>query len=366
MPINLPKKEFKIIRVLIVDDSSLIRKILTQILKTDPEIEVIGAAHNPYEARQMIYELKPDVMTLDIEMPRMDGLTFLDALMKHWPIRTLVFSSLTEKNSSLILSAYERGAIDVMAKPSIDINAGVELLSIELIERVKAVARAKLDPPRSIIFKNKSSKIISTKLSLEKTTHQILAIASSTGGTEALKVVLTQLPSDIPGILIVQHMPPVFTKAYAQNLSKICSFEVKEAENGDRVLPGRALLAPGDFHMELTRSGAFYYVKLHQEAKRNGTRPSADYLLNSVAKYAGKNALGVILTGMGKDGTEGLVAMKEAGSYNIAQDEETCVVFGMPKSAIQAGAIHEVCPLEKIPYQILREFKKRSINSSST
>ena len=358
---NLLKKETKIIRVLIVDDSSMIRKMLTQILSSDPDIEVVGAAPNPYEARQMIYELKPDVMTLDIEMPRMDGLTFLDAIMKHWPLRTLVFSSLTEKNSSLILSAYERGAIDVMSKPSIDINEGVHSLSIELIERVKAVARAKLTPPRSIIFKNTSPKIVNAPLSLEKTTHQILAIASSTGGTEALKTILTQLPSDIPGILIVQHMPPVFTKAFAQNLSKICSFEVKEAENGERVLPGKALLAPGDFHMELTRSGAFYYVKLHQEERVNGTRPSADYLLNSVAKYAGKNALGVVLTGMGKDGTEGLVAMKKAGSYNIAQDEETCVVFGMPKSAIQAGAINEVCPLDKIASKILHEFKKRSI-----
>lgn len=351
----------KKIRVLIVDDSSVIRTLLTKVLSADPEIEVVGTAPDPFIAREKIVELRPNVMTLDIEMPRMDGISFLTKVMQHFPVRTLIFSSLSPRNSVMALNAFAAGAIDVMAKPAIDVTQGLSTLAQEITARVKMVARANLVIPKSVAPVQSDFKSKPDATSLQKTTHQVLAIASSTGGTEALKAVLPLLPEDLPGTVIVQHMPPVFTKTYAEALQRICNFEVKEAEHGDRLVPGRVLLAPGNFHMELSRSGAYYFVKLHQEPMIHGVRPAADFLMKSVAKYAGENAIGLILTGMGRDGADGLLSMKQAGSYNIAQDERSCVVFGMPKAAIEIDAVHRVLPLERIADEIINQIKLRAV-----
>lgn len=351
----------KKIRVLIVDDSSVIRTLLTKLLSSDPEIEVVGTAPDPYVAREKIIALKPDVMTLDIEMPRMDGITFLGKLMQHFPVRTLIFSSLSQKNSATALKALEAGAVDVMTKPAIDVSQGLGNLALEITSRVKMVARANLTPQRPAPPVEIAQRPRTMNTALQRTTHQILAIASSTGGTEALKVLLPSLPEDLPGTVIVQHMPPVFTKTYAEALQRICPFEVREAQHGDRVVPGLVLIAPGNYHMELSRSGAHYFVKLHQEPLIHGVRPAADHLMKSVAKYAGANAIGVILTGMGRDGAEGLLTMKNAGSYNIAQDEKSCVVYGMPKAAVDIQAVHKVMSLEKIAGEVISQIKLREV-----
>jgi two-component system chemotaxis response regulator CheB len=347
------------IRVLIVDDSSIIRNLLTRLLSSDPGIEVVGTAPDPYVAREKIVALRPDVMTLDIEMPRMDGVTFLGKVMEHLPVRTVVISSLSTQGSETALRALEAGAIEVLAKPAMDVTRSLGEMAVEVIRAVKTAAQAKLVARSPSAASGLVKCPRSAPTSMARTTHQILAIASSTGGTEALKVLLPMLPSDLPGTLIVQHMPPVFTKTYADHLQNLCPFEVKEAEDGDRVVPGRVLIAPGNFHMELSRSGAYYYAKLHQEAPLHGVRPAADYLMRSVARCAGANALGVVLTGMGRDGAEGLKEMKAAGSLNIAQNEETCVVYGMPKAAVDAGAIHQVLPLERIAAELIRLFRAR-------
>lgn len=351
-------------KVLIVDDSSIIRTMYTKILASDPNLQVVGAAPDPYIAREMILAHKPDVMTLDIEMPRMDGLSFLEVLMKNYPVRTIVISSLSTRNSALALRALEIGAIDVMAKPALDVSAKLDAIREELVNRVKAVAGAKLPEKRLAPHADPAVHRPPVKLvrsALEQTTHQLLAIASSTGGTEALKHILPHLPADLPGTLVVQHMPPVFTRTYAESLARICPFEVKEAEEGDKVIPGRVLIAPGNFHMELKRNGAYYHVTLHQEPTLHGVRPAADYLMKSVAKYAGKNAIGVVLTGMGRDGAAGALEMKRAGAYTIAQDEASCVVFGMPREAIEAGGIDRVLPLNSIASELKRVFVDRDV-----
>lgn len=358
------------IRVLIVDDSSIIRALIKLFLASDPDIEVVGAAPDPYVAREMLLKEKPDVMTLDVEMPRMDGVTFLEKVMSsNMPVRTIIISSLSTKGSEIALRAFEVGAIDVMAKPAIDVSKSMEGLREEIISRVKSAARARIPTKRDFPVRSQAAAAASTapnkSQALSKTTHQILAIAASTGGTEALKTVLTKMPSDIPGTVIVQHLPPVFTQTYATKLQKLCPFEVKEAQDGDKVYPGRVLIAPGNFHMEIVRSGGYYHVKLHQQEMLNGVRPAADYLLKSVAKFAGANAIGVVLTGMGKDGADGLMAMKAAGSYNFAQNEETCVVFGMPKVAIEMGAIHKVLPLDDIADAIMHKIKTMDVVKAS-
>jgi two-component system chemotaxis response regulator CheB len=355
----------KKIRVLIVDDSSIIRSLLTKLLSADPEIEVVGTAPDPYVAREKLVALKPDVMTLDVEMPKMDGITFLSKVMQHFPTRTIILSSLSTHGSETALRALELGAIDVMAKPAIDVKQSMHEMGLDIVARVKAAASARFRTSLgSSAIKNLQRPAPISRGgndALAKTTHQILAIASSTGGTEALKEILPYLPSDLPGTVIVQHMPPVFTKTYADHLQRLCPFEVKEAVDGDRVLPGRVLIAPGNFHMELGKSGAYYHVKLHQEPLLHGVRPAADYLMKSVAKYAGNNAIGLILTGMGKDGAEGLRVMREAGSFNIAQSEDTCVVYGMPKVAVDCGAIHQSVALEDIAKTLIYQFKKRAV-----
>jgi two-component system chemotaxis response regulator CheB len=353
-----PKRK---IRVLIVDDSAIVRKIFTQELSKYPDIEVVGTAPDPYIARDKIVALKPDVITLDIEMPRMDGLTFLKKLMKYYPIPTIVVSSLTPKNSAMALEALEAGAVEVLAKPGGSYSVGD--MSVQLVEKIRAAARARLlrapsETPTVGIVKE------APKLSLTQTTHKIIAMGASTGGTEALKTVLTQMPPTSPGIVIVQHMPPKFTQAFAERLNSLCQLTVKEAQNGDAVIPGVALIAPGNYHMVLKRSGARYYVEIKDGPLVCYQRPSVDVLFHSVARYAGPNAIGVIMTGMGRDGASGLLEMKKAGAKTIAQDEETCVVFGMPKEAIKLGAVDVVAPLQDIPKVILnmlQEDKKEAM-----
>lgn len=347
------------IRVLIVDDSAVIRKLLEKIFSSAKDIEVVGTASDPYIARDKLVALKPDVMTLDVEMPRMDGISFLEKVMQHFPTRTIIFSSLAKTGSETYLRALEAGAIEIMEKPSIDVSQTLEALSKDIVEKVRAVAKARINPIKKIATPGVPVEKIKPT-ALARTTHQLLAVASSTGGTEALKVFLSGMPADIPGTLVVQHMPPGFTKSFADNLNAMFPFEVKEAVEGDQVVPGRVLIAPGNYHMEITRSGAFYYVKLHQGPQLHSVRPAADYLMKSVAKYVGKNAMGVVLTGMGKDGAEGLLDMKNAGAYTVAQNEETCVVYGMPAAAVALGAADKILPLDKIAGDLLQQLSKRN------
>jgi len=348
----------KKIRVLIVDDSAVIRKLLEKIFSSSPDIEVVGTATDPYIARDKLVQLKPDVMTLDVEMPRMDGISFLEKVMQHFPTRTIIFSSLAKTGSETYLRALEAGAIEILEKPAIDVSQSLESLSKLIVEKVRAVARARINPIKAPAYSATAvAKPKST--SLARTTHQLIAVASSTGGTEALKVFLAGMPADIPGTLVVQHMPPGFTKTFAENLNKMFPFEVKEAEEGDQVVPGRVLIAPGNYHMEIVRSGAYYHVKLHQGPALHSVRPAADYMMKSVAKYVGKNALGVVLTGMGKDGAEGLLEMKNAGAYTVVQNEETCVVYGMPAAAAALGAADKIMALDKIAGELLSQINQR-------
>lgn len=353
------KKAERKIRVLVVDDSALMRKMLSELISRDAGIEVVGTAADPFEAREKLVELRPDVMTLDVEMPRMDGVTFLEKVMQHFPVRTIVISAVTAEGSSLALKMLELGAVDIIPKPSLDVAGSLKSVSELLVSRVRAACHARLIPKLTSI-----KRIQAASMSGIEATDKIIAIASSTGGTEALKILLAGLPKESPGIVIVQHMPPVFTKTYAQVLKRLTPFDVKEAEHGDKVLPGRVLIAPGNFHMELFRAGLVYSVLLHQKPLMHGVRPAGDYLLNSVARYAGANALGVILTGMGRDGADGMVAMKKAGSFNIAQDEATSVVFGMPKEAIARGVVDEVLPIERMAEAVARYLKKMQKNGS--
>lgn len=345
------------IRVLIVDDSAVIRKMLEKICSSSPDIEVVGTASDPYIARDKLIALKPDVMTLDVEMPRMDGISFLEKVMQHFPTRTIIFSSLAKTGSETYFRALEAGAIEILEKPSLDVSQNLQSLSQTIVDKIKAVAKARLQSTKPVSAVVKPA---STSTSLARTTHQLIAVASSTGGTQALKVFLSGMPADIPGTLIVQHMPPGFTKSFADNLNAMFPFEVKEAEEGDQVVPGRVLIAPGNYHMEIVRSGAFYHVKLHQGPALHSVRPAADYLMKSVAKYVGKNALGVVLTGMGKDGAEGLLEMQKAGAYTVVQSEETCVVYGMPGAAVALGAADKILPLEKIAGDLLECVRQRN------
>ncbi len=346
----MQNKEKKI-RVLIVDDSSMMRRLLNDLLSTDPSIEVVGSAVDPYEAREKLIALKPDVMTLDVEMPKMDGVTFLEKVMAHLPTRTLIISSLTPQGSDLALKALSVGAIEVLAKPKLDLERGMDAMAAKIVESVKSAASASLAGLKFRDFQN--TKKTEVKLS---TTKKIIAIGSSTGGTEALKVLLSGVSIDCPGIVIVQHMPPVFTKTFAEVLRKITALDVREASHGDEIIPGRVLLAPGNYHMEVERSGANYRVSLNQKAPIHSVRPAADYLFSSVAKNVGANAAGVILTGMGSDGAKGLLEMKQAGSFTFAQNEETCVIFGMPREAIKLGAVNKVLPIQEIAAAVLQQF----------
>lgn len=348
----------KKIRVLNVDDSALMRQVLAALLAKDPEIEVIGAAPDPYVAREKIKALNPDVITLDVEMPRMDGITFLEKLMRGHPMPVIMVSSLTEAGCETTLRALELGAVDFITKPKIDLREGMEEVAQDLITKVKAAACANLkrqapgERPKTTSQASPAPARTGSQAMI-KTTDTIIAIGSSTGGTEAVKEVLEVLPPNTPPILITQHMPERFTKTWADRMNTLCRISVKEAEDGDSVLPGHALVAPGGYHMVLERSGARYSVRINQDPPVNRHRPSVDVTFASVARYAGANAVGVILTGMGGDGAKEMLTMKQAGAFTIAQDEASCVVFGMPKEAIKAGGVDKVLPLHEIAGAIL-------------
>jgi len=343
------------IRVLVVDDSALMRNVLTTLLSSDPGIEVIGTAQDPYVARDKIKALNPDVLTLDVEMPRMDGLTFLAKLMAARPMPVVMVSSLTEAGCDTTVRALELGAVDFFLKPKIDMQQGMQAKSRVLTSKIKIAAAAKVGHRRPPLKQNGTAHPKFAPSAMLKTTDTIVAIGASTGGTEAVRDLLTQLPPDMPPILVTQHMPEKFTKSFAERLDKQCRINVKEAEDGDRLITGHALIAPGNFQMALTRSGARYQVEINQGPRVNRHRPSVDVLFKSVAKCAGKNAIGIILTGMGGDGAVGMREMKNAGTYNIAQDEASCVVFGMPKVAIELGGVDEIAPLSEIAGHLLRK-----------
>jgi len=340
----------KKIKVLIVDDSAIVRKIFSEELAKYPDIEIVGAAPDPFVARDKIINLKPDVITLDVEMPRMDGLTFLRKLMKYYPLPTIIVSSLTPKGGKLTLEALDIGAVDVIAKPGGSYSVGD--MSAQLADKIRAAARARLIQAPARTETDRTD--MEAPRALAQTTNKIIAIGASTGGTETLKAVLTKLPHNSPGVVIVQHMPANFTTAFAERLNGLCQITVKEAKDNDAVIPGTALLAPGNYHMILRRSGARYYVEVKTGPMVHHQRPAVDILFKSTARYAGANAIGVILTGMGADGAQGLKEMKDAGAGTIAQDEKSCVVFGMPKEAIKLGAVDRVLPLENIAAEILR------------
>lgn len=326
------------IKVLVVDDSAIVRKILTEQLNSDPHIEVVGTAPDPYVARDKILLLKPDVLTLDIEMPRMDGVTFLRKLMKHYPMPVIIVSSLTPKGGEMAMEALQAGAVDVLCKSGAAYSVGD--MAQELVRKVKAARNARVKPA--------TISDAPKRLSMTKTTNKIFAIGASTGGVEALTAVLTALPANAPGTLVVQHMPAGFTASFAERLNGLSAVSVKEAEDGDNVIPGRVLIAPGGIHMMLSRSGARYYVLLRNGPTVCHQRPSVEVMFHSVAKYAGANAVGAILTGMGSDGAKGLLQMRQNGAHTVAQDEATCVVFGMPKEAIAKGGAENVKPLREI------------------
>ncbi len=343
------------IKVLIVDDSALMRQLLTEMLSADPCIEIVGTASDPYVARDKIIKLNPDVLTLDVEMPRMDGLTFLEKLMASRPMPVVMVSSLTERGCETTFRALEIGALDFVTKPKLDVATSMLDLSDELIRKVKGAASARVRH-RPVIEVGRAPVVKSSLGSdaLITSTHKVLAIGTSTGGTEALADILTRFPPDAPGVVAVIHMPPGYTKSYADRLDRSCQIRVKEAADGDRILPGHALIAQGDRHLEVHRSGAVYSVRVYEGEKVSGFRPSVDVLFRSCARYLGTNGVGAILTGMGRDGAEGLLAMRNSGAFTIAQNEASCVVFGMPKEAIAMNAASTILPLDRIANELLR------------
>jgi two-component system chemotaxis response regulator CheB len=338
-------------KVLIVDDSALMRQLLTQIIGSDPELEVVGTAGDPFAARDKIKSLNPDVLTLDIEMPRMDGLTFLDKLMRGHPMPVVMISSLAGKGADTTLRALSLGAIDYVSKPKLDVTNGTIEQAEEIVAKVKIAAKVKVRKPAASIALPAQSPGKTYHFSA---THKIVAVGASTGGTEALKALLSPLPADFPGIVIVQHMPEAFTHQFADRLDSLCKIRVKEARDGDHILPGHTLLAPGGHHMAVVRRGMEYAVHVYRGERVNRHLPSVDVLFSSCARSMGKNTLGVLLTGMGADGAKGMLEMKQAGSFNIAQDESTSVVFGMPREAIQLNAVDRVLPLGHIPDALLQ------------
>ena len=348
----------KKIRVLVVDDSAVVRRMISDALAADPEIEVVGTACDPYVARDKILELNPDVLTLDIEMPRMDGLTFLRILQQHRPMPVVIVSSLTQAGSQAAMAAMELGAVDVLAKPQSAWNLGE--LREQLAHRVKGAARARLTN-----FKTTATSPALTAAPGNYSPRQIVLIGASTGGTEAIKNVLTRLPDGLPGICIVQHIPPVFSRTFAERLDECCAFEVREAKHGDELKAGLALIAPGDQHLTVAWNGARYKVSLQQGPMLHHVRPAVDLMFES-AVSAGKNALAVLLTGMGRDGADGMKKLKTAGAATLAQNEETCVVYGMPRAAVELGAVDRVLPLDLIPHAILRALQDASETSATS
>jgi len=338
-------------KVLIVDDSALIRSVMSEIVNSQPDLEVVATAPDPLVARDLIKKHNPDVLTLDVEMPKMDGLDFLEKLMRLRPMPVLMVSSLTERGSEITMRALELGAVDFVTKPKISIQTGMRDYAEMIAEKIRAAARARI-APRSVTPKVASAPLAALRSPLISS-EKLIIIGASTGGTEAIREFLMQMPSDCPGILIAQHMPEGFTSSFAKRLDALCKISVVESAGNERVLPGHAYIAPGHSHLLLTRSGANYMTRIEQSPPVNRHRPSVDVLFRSAAQAAGKNAVGVILTGMGKDGAAGMLEMREAGAHNFAQDEASCVVFGMPREAIALGAAHEIGPLHGLPRMVL-------------
>lgn len=344
------------IKVLVIDDSALIRSVIKEIVDREPDMECVGAAPDPLVAREMIKLLNPDVLTLDVEMPRMDGLEFLERLMRLRPMPVVMVSTLTERGSSITFRALELGAVDFVAKPKLDIVRGMEEYAVEITDKIRAASQSrvrKIVTPPSVDAKLSADAILPSVVKRFSSTEKLIIIGASTGGTEAIKMILSNFPADVPGILVTQHMPENFTKSFAKRLDSQCRISVKEAEHGERILPGHAYIAPGHSHLLLKRSGANYMTDLNDGPPVNRHRPSVDVLFRSAANVAGANAFGIILTGMGKDGAQGLLEMKQNGSHTIAQDEESCVVFGMPREAIMIGGASEVRPLQDIARRTL-------------
>lgn len=343
------------IKVLIVDDSALIRSVMSEIIGSQPDMEVVGVAPDPLVARELIKQTNPDVLTLDVEMPKMDGLDFLEKLMRLRPMPVVMVSSLTERGSEITMRALELGAVDFVTKPKLSIKSGMQEYTDLIADKIRAAAKARIKPRAQHLAEASKGPVSELPMVRNPLTssEKLIIIGASTGGTEAIKNFLMQMPSDCPGILITQHMPEGFTRSFAKRLDGLCKIAVMEAAGGERVLPGHAYIAPGHSHLLLARSGANYVTKLDDGPPVNRHRPSVDVLFRSAATFAGKNAVGVILTGMGKDGAVGMLEMKNAGAYNFAQDEATCVVFGMPREAIAVGATHEVGPLNELPAKVL-------------
>jgi two-component system, chemotaxis family, protein-glutamate methylesterase/glutaminase len=354
-------------RVVVVDDSALVRSLLSAIIDAQPDLECVGAAADPLIAREMIRTLDPDVITLDVEMPRMDGIDFLAKLMRLRPTPVVMVSTLTERGADVTLRALELGAIDFVAKPKIGVADGLALLAHEITDKIRIASKARLRKPAplppagAVAAAPPSAPVRIGRLSTEK----IVFIGASTGGTEATREVLVELPADCPAIVVTQHMPPGFTKSYAARLDGLCRIRVAEAKEGERILPGHAYIAPGGLHLSVERSGANYIAKLHDTEPVNRHRPSVEVLFQSAARNVGPNALGIMLTGMGADGAKAMKAMRDAGSYNLVQDEATCVVFGMPREAIAAGAANEVLPIGQIAPRLIERLRSTAGMSAS-
>ena len=342
------------VRVLIIDDSALMRQLLSEFLAGDADISVVGTAPDPIVARQKIKALTPDVVTLDIEMPKMDGLTFLEKIMRLRPMPVVMVSSLTQKGADAALRALELGAVDYVGKPALDLRKGLSELADELIAKVKQAARARIRPLRH----DAEPVRVSTGIGYVST-EKIIAVGASTGGVEALHEVLAPLPADSPAILVAQHMPEAFTASFARRLDQRCAVAVAEARDGARILPGHVYIAPGNHHLKVMRSGANYLCRLHDGPPVSGHRPSVDVLFRSTALAAGRNAVGIILTGMGKDGAVGLREMRDAGAHTIGQDEASSLVYGMPRAARELGAVETELPLSRIPQAILTLCERR-------
>ncbi len=349
------------IKVLVVDDSAMVRQTMLEILNSDPQIEVVGTASDPFVAAKRLEEVVPDVITLDVEMPRMDGITFLKKLMSQHPIPVVICSTLTEEGAETTLKALEYGAVEIITKPKVGTRQFLEESRIRICDAVKAAAKAQV---KKLVT---SSIKVEPKLSADavipegpptramiQTTEKVVVVGASTGGTEALRIFLESLPQDCPGVAIVQHMPERFTAAFAQRLNSLCRITVKEARDNDSILRGQALIAPGNMHMLLKRSGARYFVEVKDGPLVRRHRPSVDVLFRSAARYAGRNAVGVIMTGMGDDGALGMKEMFDAGAYTLAQDEASCVVYGMPQEAVKLGGVHKVLPLQNLAPSVVR------------
>jgi two-component system chemotaxis response regulator CheB len=337
---------YLMIKVLIVDDSALIRTLLSEIIRQEPEFVLVGAASDAYAARDLVNQYGPDVITLDVEMPKVDGLTFLEKLMKARPTAVVMISSLTEHGAEVTIRALELGAVDFLAKPKLDIARGIEEYRADIVNKIKAAAQVKITK-----LSPRPSK--ATANLRFKTTEKIIAIGASTGGTEAISAVLTQMPVDSPGIVITQHMPPGFTTSFAKRLDSKCRIQVSEAQGGERIVPGHAYLSPGDKHLKVIRSGADYRIELDDGPRVSGHKPSVDVMFQSVAEAAATNAIGVILTGMGKDGAFGIRCIAEHGGYTFAQDEASSLIFGMPNEAIKTGCVKKIVALDEMSQRLI-------------